>query len=83
MTRLYVSVGRTAGIRPQDLVGAITGETSLSGRSIGSIEITDRFSLVEVPSDAADNVIQALKGSTIKGRRATVRRERYERRPER
>ena len=76
-TRLYLSVGRDAGVRPQDLVGAITGETSLSGRQIGAIEIAQRFSLVEVPAGAAEEVISALRGSKIRGRRATVRRERY------
>jgi ATP-dependent RNA helicase DeaD len=76
MTRLFVSLGRSSGVRPQDLVGAITGETQLAGRDIGAIEITDRFSLVEVPSAAADTVIAALGASRIKGSRATVRRER-------
>ena len=64
------------GIRPQDLVGAIAGESRLAGRDIGAIEIADRFSLVEVPEGAADEVIRALRRSTIKGRKATVRRER-------
>jgi ATP-dependent RNA helicase DeaD len=76
MTRVFLGVGRSAGIRPQDLVGAIAGESSLSGRDIGGIEIADRFSLVEVPESAADEVIAALRHSTIKGRKATVRRER-------
>jgi ATP-dependent RNA helicase DeaD len=76
MTRVFVGAGRSSGVRPQDLVGAITGESKVSGREIGSIEIADRFSLVEVPESAADNVIRALRGTTIKGRRATVRRER-------
>jgi ATP-dependent RNA helicase DeaD len=76
MARLFFSLGRGAGIRPQDLVGAIAGESGLSGRDIGSIQIADRFSLVEVPESAADHVIAALRGSTIKGRKATVRRER-------
>jgi ATP-dependent RNA helicase DeaD len=76
-TRLYVSLGREAGLRPQDLVGAITGETSLSGRNIGSIEISGRFSLVDVPEDAADEVIDSLRNTKIRGRRATVRRERF------
>jgi ATP-dependent RNA helicase DeaD len=76
MTRLFVGAGRNAGIRPQDLVGAIAGESGLSGRDIGAIEIADRFSLVEVPESAADEVIAALRRSTIKGRKATVRRER-------
>jgi ATP-dependent RNA helicase DeaD len=79
-TRLFVGAGRAAGVRPQDLVGAIAGESRLSGRDIGAIEIADRFSLVEVPESAADEVITVLRASTIKGRKPTVRRERYEQR---
>jgi ATP-dependent RNA helicase DeaD len=76
MTRLFVGAGRIARIRPQDLVGAIAGETSLSGRDIGAIEIGDRFSLVEVPESAADEVIATMRRSKIKGKKTTVRRER-------
>ena len=77
MTRLFIGAGTTAGIRPQDLVGAIAGESRLSGRDIGAIEITERFSLVEVPESAADEVIAALRGSVIKGRKTLIRRERF------
>jgi ATP-dependent RNA helicase DeaD len=65
-------------VRPQDLVGAIAGESRLSGRDIGAIEITDRYSLVEVPESAADEVIAALRASTIKGRKPTIRRDSYQ-----
>ncbi len=75
--RLFVGLGRRAGLRPQDLVGAIAGESGISSRDIGAIQITDRFSLVEVPESAAEMVIAALQRSTIRGRRPTVRRERY------
>ncbi|MFC6086518.1 DEAD/DEAH box helicase [Sphaerisporangium aureirubrum] len=78
MTRIFVGAGRSSGIRPQDLVGAIANESRLSGRDIGAIEIADRFSLVEVPDHATDDVIAALRHSTIKGKKPTVRRERYE-----
>ena len=78
MTRLFIGSGRASGIRPQDLVGAIAGETSLSGRDIGAIEIADRFSLVEVPEAAADDVIAVMRNASIKGKRTTVRRERDE-----
>jgi len=77
MTRLFVGVGHSAGIRPQDLVGAITGETDLTGADIGAIQITHRFSLVEVPEDRADAVIAGLRGTHLKGRRPTIRRERF------
>ncbi|HEX3617215.1 MAG TPA: DEAD/DEAH box helicase [Solirubrobacteraceae bacterium] len=78
--RIYIGLGRAAHIRPQDLVGAITGETNVAGRQIGTIEISDRFSLVEVPTERVDEVIQGLRRTKLKGRKATVRREKFERR---
>ncbi|NLA37177.1 MAG: ATP-dependent helicase, partial [Actinobacteria bacterium] len=74
-SRLYVSAGRRNGVRPQDLVGAICGETSLNGRQIGAIRITENFSLVEVPAANAEEVIRKLGGTTLKGRKPTVRRD--------
>ncbi|MGZ5034724.1 MAG: DEAD/DEAH box helicase [Usitatibacter sp.] len=75
MTKLYVSAGRQAGVRPQDLVGAIANEAGVSGKQIGAIEIAERFSLVEVPEDAAEHVIATLGRSTIRGKKVTVRRD--------
>jgi ATP-dependent RNA helicase DeaD len=76
MTRIFVSAGRIAGIRPQDLVGAIANEAKIKGREIGAIQITDRFSLVDVPSADAEKVIGALRAGSLKGRKVNVRRER-------
>ena len=76
MTRLFIGAGRTAGVRPGDLVGAIAGESGVSGQAIGSIEVSDRFSIVEVPDEHAQEIIAALRGSTIKGKKAAVRRDR-------
>ncbi len=76
VTRLYVALGRKAGVRPADLVGAIANEAGIDSRDIGAIEITDRFSLVEVPDDAADDIIRALSGTTIRGKRVAARRDR-------
>ncbi|MEV6968650.1 DEAD/DEAH box helicase [Hamadaea sp. NPDC051192] len=75
--KLFFGLGRRANIRPQDIVGAIANEAGLSGRDIGAIEISDRFSLVEVPAGAADDVISALRNSTVKGKKLVVRRESF------
>ncbi len=72
-TRLYFGVGRRDGVRPADLVGAITGESSVRGDRIGRIEIRDTFSAVEVAAPVADQVIKALAGATIRGRPTNVR----------
>jgi ATP-dependent RNA helicase DeaD len=76
MIRLFVGAGRRAGVRPGDLVGAITGESGLDARSIGAIEINDAFSLVEIPDDRADEVVAALRGTKIRGLKPTIRRDR-------
>jgi ATP-dependent RNA helicase DeaD len=61
-------------------VGAIANEAGIAGRAIGAIEIADRFALVEVPEDVADDIVRALNAASIRGRRMPVRRERDERR---
>ena len=73
--RLFIGAGRDAGIRPGDLVGAITGEADVPSRSLGAIEIADKFSLVEVPEALADRIIAALKATKIRGKKVHVRRE--------
>jgi ATP-dependent RNA helicase DeaD len=76
-TRLFVSAGRAAGIRPQDIVGALANESRLSGRDIGAIQIHERHTLVEIPEHAADEVLRSMRGvTTLKGRRANIRRDR-------
>jgi ATP-dependent RNA helicase DeaD len=48
----------------------------VTGESIGAIQIADGYSLVDVPDQAADDIVRALSSATIKGRRLPVRRER-------
>ena len=74
--RVFVGAGRQSRVRPNDLVGAIANESSLRGRDIGTIEIFEKFSLVEVPESAVDEVIAALRRTTLRGRRPVVRRDR-------
>jgi ATP-dependent RNA helicase DeaD len=74
MARLWIGLGRRRGIRPGDLVGAIAGEAKVPGNVIGAIEITDQFSLVEVPDKMADQILRALSSATIKGRPFSARR---------
>ena len=63
-------------MRPGDLVGAITGEAGVTGASVGAIRIADSHTLVEVPEAQAEDIVRALQGATIKGRKVAVRLER-------
>ena len=73
--RLYIGAGRKAGVKPGDLVGAIANEVGIESSAIGAIEIADRFSLVQVPEEIAEEIIAALRSTTIKGKRVPVRRD--------
>ncbi|MBO5659219.1 MAG: DEAD/DEAH box helicase [Duodenibacillus sp.] len=75
MTRIFIGAGREMGIKPGDIVGAIANEAGIASRRIGAIEISDRFSLVEVDSPVAMAVITALRETTIKGRNVTVKKD--------
>jgi ATP-dependent RNA helicase DeaD len=74
--RLFLDVGREQGVRPGDLVGAIANEAGVAGKLIGAIQIADGFSLVELPEEILDEVVQRLKRTFIKGKKVVVRRDR-------
>lgn len=68
MIRIFINIGRRAGVRPADLVGAIANEARIRGDQIGAIDIYDNFSFVEVPRDTAERVLQALNRTTIRSK---------------
>ncbi|MDR3306060.1 MAG: DEAD/DEAH box helicase [Endomicrobium sp.] len=72
MARLFINIGKKDNVRTGDFVGAIAGETGIGGNAIGNIKILESFSFVEVPSEHADAVINALHSSNIKGKRVSV-----------
>jgi ATP-dependent RNA helicase DeaD len=71
---LYVAMGRHAGMRPGDLVGAIANEVGLEGRQIGPIRIADKYSVVGVPERSVEHAVTVLNGTTIRGKATKVRR---------
>jgi ATP-dependent RNA helicase DeaD len=76
MTRIFIGAGRQAGVRPADVVGAIAGEAGITSRELGTIEIADRFALIEVPEERADDIVEAMNKATLRGQKVQVRRDR-------
>ena len=72
---VFIGSGRADGVRPQDLVSLIAKVVRVPPRDVGSIQIAERFSLVEVPEAIAEDVIRALRTSGVRGRKVTVRRD--------
>jgi ATP-dependent RNA helicase DeaD len=75
MTRLFVNVGSRDNARPGDLMGAIANQAGLNSTDVGKIDIRESHSIVEVAAGVADTVIERVSGTSIRGRRAIVRRD--------
>jgi ATP-dependent RNA helicase DeaD len=74
MVRLFLNIGKKQGIRPKDIVGAIAGESGLSGKQIGSISTYDSYTFVDVPKGSDKEVLRSMKNVKIRGK--AVRMER-------
>jgi ATP-dependent RNA helicase DeaD len=70
-----VNVGSRDNARPGDLMGAIANQAGLTGADVGKIDVRESHSIVEVAAGAADTVIERVTGTSIRGRRAIVRRD--------
>ena len=55
MTRLFINLGKNQNVKPGDILGAIAGESGIPGRLVGSIDMYDKYTFVEVPKEQADN----------------------------
>ena len=76
MTKVFFGIGREQGVAPRDLVGAIANEAGVPGKDVGMIDMTERFTLVEVPTDAAEYVVEVMQNTRIRGRKVMVRLDR-------
>jgi ATP-dependent RNA helicase DeaD len=76
---LHINIGKAAGVRPADLVGAISGEADVDSSVIGAIRIGDDASLVDVPAALATRIMISLRNAKVRGRRVMVRKDRGER----
>jgi ATP-dependent RNA helicase DeaD len=72
MVRLFLNIGRSQKIRPEDIVRAFASEADIPGNIIGVINIYDRFTFIEVPEEVAERVISVMHRNTIKGLKVSV-----------
>jgi len=72
MVRLFINIGKKDKATPSNILGAIAGETGISGRLVGSISMYDKYSFVEVPKDVAGEVLENMKNVKIKGRLVNI-----------
>ena len=74
MARLFVNIGRNQNVSPGDILGAVAGESGIPGRVVGSIDMYDGYTFVEVPRKYSDQVLKAMENAKIKGKKIRIER---------
>ena len=72
MVRLFINIGKKQRVRPGDILGAIAGESGMDGKLIGTIDMYDKYTFVEVRREYAREVLKAMKNVKIKGKTVAV-----------
>ncbi|MGN0329087.1 MAG: DEAD/DEAH box helicase [Lachnospira sp.] len=73
MVRLFINVGKKDKIKPSNILGAIAGESGMPGKLVGSIDMMDNYTFVDVPAIHAERVLRAMNDNVqIKGRKVSV-----------
>ncbi|HEY5586210.1 MAG TPA: DEAD/DEAH box helicase [Ruminiclostridium sp.] len=74
MVRFFINIGSESQIQPKHIIESLVESTGLPGKMVGSIDIFDRYSFVEVPKEFAPEVLKSMKNYTIKGKRINIER---------
>lgn len=72
MARLFINIGKNHKAKPGDILGAIAGESGMPGKLVGTIDMYDKYTFVEVPMEYAANVIKAMTKAKIKGKSVSI-----------
>jgi ATP-dependent RNA helicase DeaD len=68
MELFRIEVGRSDGVKPGNIVGAIANETGIDGDHIARIKIEENYSTVELPAGMPKDLFQALKKVRVAGK---------------
>lgn len=71
-TRVFINIGKKDGVKASHILGAIVGECGIHGSKVGSIDILDKFSFVDIEDDSAKKVLKKLKNAKIKDKKVNV-----------
>lgn len=65
---MLLDIGSSNGVKANHIIGAVADRTGISGKEIGKVDISAEQSLVEIPSDKVEAILEAMKGCKICGK---------------
>ncbi len=72
MVRMFINAGKKSKIRAKDIVGAIANESGVPGKALGSIDLYDDYTFVDVPKEYVKDVLAGMKNTKIKNKRIHI-----------
>ncbi|HCE35891.1 MAG TPA: ATP-dependent RNA helicase, partial [Gammaproteobacteria bacterium] len=72
MRRYKLEVGNSNNIKPGNILGAIANEADMDSEYIGSIQIFDNFSTVDLPDEMPKETFEVLKKTMVNGKRLNI-----------
>jgi ATP-dependent RNA helicase DeaD len=67
MVKMRIALGKTHGVRPKDIVGAIANEAGIPGKSIGAIDVKKNETIFDVQAEMVGKVLAKMQRSTLRG----------------
>lgn len=74
MTNLSINIGKKRRVSANHILGAVAGESGLPGKTFGRIEIFDDFTLVAVPSEHVNTLLESMKSCKINGYKTSIKK---------
>jgi len=68
---LIANAGRAAGVTEADLIAAVR-RTGVDGEAIRNVRLLERFAFLEVPREDAERVVEAVRGTEVRGHALTL-----------
>ena len=76
MASLFLSLGKTHGVLAKEIVGMLYGEAGLPDGCLGRITLFPKHSLVDVPEEFVELVIERTRNARLRGRPFRMDRDR-------
>ena len=74
MERFRIEVGYNHDVKPGNIVGAIANEAGLDGSNVGQIEISEEFSMLDLPKGMPKEIFKDLKKVWVCGQQLKISR---------
>lgn len=72
MVRFFINIGSISQVQPKHIVESIASNSGIPGKSIGSINIFDKYTFVDIPREYASKMMSSMKNAKIKGRKINI-----------